>query len=119
MSPDAPEAPPADMAERLKALCQQIFDSAAGVLPAQMGMTVEMSPSGITTVRFTAAVGEILGKGVAAQVMKFGASPEVAAAEVISVAGDRDIAHRIRTEKLRELARELGYNLSRKTKERS
>jgi hypothetical protein len=118
VSTDAPELPPADMSERLKALCKQMFDAAAGVLPAQMGMTVEMSPGGITTVRFTASLGDFMGKGVAAQVMKFGPSPEATAAEVLATATDRDIARRIRTEKLQELARELGYKLTREPKEK-
>lgn len=105
------ETPPADMAERLAGLARRLFDATAGVLPAEVTMRVHVLPGGLTRVEYWAAVGEVLGKGVAERRTEFGASPEAAAARLYEQVVDIDIARTIRTAKLREMAKELGFQV--------
>lgn len=106
-----PEALPENMVERLREHALRLFEATKGVLPVEMAMHVRVHPGGLVRLEYHASVGDGIGSGIAARRYAFGSSPETVAAELYEKVADNDIVRKVRTEKLREMAKELGFRL--------
>jgi hypothetical protein len=99
--------------DRLVELARLISQAVQGELPARMSVEVAIN-SGVESVRYTACCGEITGRGLAESKYAFGDNPETVAQRLIEEVADREIAIKLREEKLRTLAKALGFRIARK-----
>ncbi len=108
-----------NLLEQMEHHAREIFKAADEKLPASMQAEVMISPGGLTTVRYLAACGNVMGKGVTERRIEFGSGPEVAAEALIDTMRRSDIGKKIRLHYLKLMAEELGMEVtpSKKRKE--
>lgn len=88
-----------------------VAEATGNQMPADIEMEIHFNPRGLTTVRFTARTGDSMGKGPLASRIAFGATPEMAAAELIEELNRCRVSDKIRVHFLRARAAELGYKV--------
>jgi len=97
------------LSEQLERGIATLEEHVKGELPVEISVTYSSSPGGIRGMRFSACVGGILDNG---RVYELGDSVEQAVCKVIEKTAHRDIVAKIRMERLKALAEELGVKIS-------
>lgn len=100
--------------ETLRGHATEIHKATGEQLSAEVQAEVTVYGHGLVGVRYTAACGELLGKGVSARRCEFADSPAVAAAQLVETLLRDRVADKIRVQFLRQRAAELGFDIVRK-----
>ena len=102
--------------ETLREHATEIHKATGGQLPTDMQVEVHVHCGGMVSVRYLAACGDRLGKGIMDRRIELSDSPSVAAAKLIEALQRGRVAERIRVQFLRETAAELGFDIVAKAK---
>lgn len=95
--------------EQMNSALETVRQHVKGELPVKLAAEVEASPGGFKNVRFSCSVGGVLDKN---NIYAFGESAEQVACQMLEKIAENDIVRKIKTERLKKLAEDLGVKIT-------
>lgn len=95
--------------EQMNTALETVRQHVKGELPVRFSADFESCPGGLKNVKFTCSVGGVLDKS---NVFAFGESAEQVACQMLEKIAENDIIRKIKTERLKKLAEDLGLKIT-------
>lgn len=103
-----------NLLEQIEAAARKISDAVEGRTCGRVGVDVTVVAGKLTTVQFTASVGNVCGNGKDLYRVEFGESVDMATDALLNTITRDNINRSIRVKYLEDMANELGFEIKKK-----